>query len=67
MTKDIFKILTARYIGTHNCSVYTLKKKYFKKTFDQSKKWEIKFHELIIGKTIFEIFFDYKAVQHIKN
>ena len=54
MTKDILKILTARYVGTHNGSVHILKKKkYFKKTFDQFKKWEIKFHELIMGKTIF--------------
>ena len=53
MTKDILKILTARYVGTHNGSAHTLKKKYFKKTFNQFKKWEIKFHELIMGKTIF--------------
>jgi hypothetical protein len=57
----IIKIFTARYMGKHNGNVRIIKKKYFKKTQNQLKRWGIKFHKLIMGKPIFDIFVDDKS------
>lgn len=55
------KIFTARYMGKHNENFLLVKKKYFKETFNQLNSWGLKFHELIMGKPIFDIFIDDKA------
>ena len=39
----------------------------FKKTFNQLKKWNLKFHKLIMGKPSFDIFVDDKAFGFKKN
>jgi FMN phosphatase YigB (HAD superfamily) len=57
----IIKIFTARYMGKHNGDIPLIKKKYYKKTIDQLKKWGVKFHELIMGKPVFDIFIDDKS------
>jgi len=57
----IIKIFTARYMGKHSGNVKLIKKKYYKKTFNQIKSWGLKFHELIMGKPIFDLFIDDKA------
>jgi capsule biosynthesis phosphatase len=57
----IIKIFTARYMGKHSGNVKLIKKKYYKKTFNQIKSWGLKFHELVIGKPVFDIFVDDKA------
>lgn len=57
----IIKIFTARYMGKYDGNINIIKKKYYKKTRKQLKKWGIKFHELIMGKPIFDIFVDDKS------
>jgi capsule biosynthesis phosphatase len=58
---NIIKIFTARYMGSHNGNINLINKKYYKKTLKQLKKWELNFHELIMGKPIFDLFVDDKA------
>lgn len=55
------KIFTARYMGKCNGNIKLINKKYYKKTFNQIKGWGLKFHELIMGKPIFDIYVDDKA------
>ncbi len=57
----IIKIFTARYMGKHNGNVKLINKKYYKKTFNQMKNWGLNFHQLIMGKPIFDLFIDDKA------
>jgi hypothetical protein len=57
----IIKIFTARYMGKHNGNVNLIKKKYYQKTYNQITNWGLKFHELIMGKPIFDLFIDDKA------
>lgn len=57
----IIKIFTARYMGKHNGNISQIKKLYYKKTLKQLKSWNLKFHELILGKPIFDYFIDDKA------
>lgn len=57
----IIKIFTARYMGKYNGNINLIKKKYYKKTYNQIQKWGLKFHELIMGKPIFDMFIDDKA------
>jgi hypothetical protein len=58
---NIIKIFTARYMGKHNGDVNLIKKKYFIKTYNQLKSWDLKFHDLIMGKPVYDIFVDDKA------
>ena len=57
----IIKIFTSRYMGKHNGNVNFIRKKYYKITEKQLKKWGLKFHELIFGKPIFDFLIDDKA------
>ena len=57
----IIKIFTARYMGKYNGDLKLINKKYFKKTFKQLNSWGLKFHELIMGKPLFDIYVDDKA------
>tara|TARA_B100001769_G_C22053109_1_gene566081 strand:+ start:302 stop:667 length:366 start_codon:yes stop_codon:yes gene_type:complete len=63
----IIKIFTARYMGTYKENISYIKKKYYKKTFNQLKKWGINFHKLYMGKPSFDIFIDDKALGHTNN
>jgi hypothetical protein len=58
---NIIKIFTARYMGKHNGNIKLINKKYYKKTYIQLKKWGLNFHELIMGKPVFDLFIDDKA------
>ena len=55
------KIFTARYMGRNKENSNLVKKKYYKKTFDQLSQWGIKFHKLIMGKPSYDIFIDDKS------
>jgi hypothetical protein len=48
-------------MGKHNGNVNLIKKKYYRKTYNQITNWGLKFHELIMGKPIFDLFIDDKA------
>ena len=58
----IIKIFTARYMGRNNDNINAAKKQGYKKTYNQLKKWNLKFHKLILGKPSFDIFIDDKAL-----
>lgn len=58
---NIIKIFTSRYMGKYNGNVKLIKKKFYKKTINQLNNWGLKYHELIMGKPIFDIFIDDKA------
>ena len=55
------KIFTAIFMGKSNGIIFAIKKKYYNETFNQLVSWGLKFHELVIGKPVFDIFVDDKA------
>jgi hypothetical protein len=57
----IIKLFTARYMGRYKSNVRLIEKKFYKKTEKQLKDWGLKFHELIMGKPLYDIFVDDKA------
>ena len=61
------KILTARYMGRNNDNIHKAKKQGYKKTFNQLKKWNLKFHKLFLTKPSFDIYIDDKALDFNKN
>ena len=61
------KIFTARYMGSHKEDVNLIKKKFYKKTLYQLKKWGLKFHKLYMGKPSFDIFVDDKSLDFKKS
>lgn len=61
------KIFTSRFMGRNNENVNKAKKNGYKLTINQLKKWNIKFHTLIMGKPSFDIYIDDKAFGFNKN
>ncbi len=61
------KIYTARYMGRSNDKISLAKKKGKAFTEMQLKKWELKYHKLIMGKPSFDILIDDKAIFFKKN
>ena len=61
------KIFTARYMGKFKGNSKKATKYGYKKTFTQLKKWELNFHELILGKPSYDLFIDDKALGFKKN
>lgn len=58
------KIFTSRYMGRNKDSVRKARSQGYKQTFNQLKKWNLKFHKLLLGKPSFDIFVDDKALGH---
>jgi hypothetical protein len=58
----IIKIFTARFMGRSNEDIKVAKKRGYKFTERQLKKWGIKYHKLIFGKPSFDIIIDDKAL-----
>lgn len=56
------KIYTARGINTFNGNVELIYKKLYKFTKEQLIKWNVKHHELIMGKQEYDLLIDDKAV-----
>tara|TARA_B110000027_G_C16082109_1_gene284124 strand:- start:313 stop:669 length:357 start_codon:yes stop_codon:yes gene_type:complete len=54
------KIFTARGMGRSNQNMKLAKKKFAVFTKNQLKKWNIKYHKLILGKPSYDIFVDDK-------
>ena len=63
----MIKILTARYMGRNNENVNKARKQGYKMTFNQLKKWQVKYHKLIFGKPSFDLFVDDKTLFFKKN
>tara|TARA_E500000178_G_scaffold335984_1_gene373481 strand:- start:45 stop:380 length:336 start_codon:yes stop_codon:yes gene_type:complete len=61
------KIFTARYMGRNNDNIVLAKRQGYKKTFNQLKSWNLKFHKLIFGKPTFDLFIDDKSFGFKKN
>ena len=57
----VIKIYTARYMGRSNENQRLAKKKGYKLTKQQLKKWNIKYHKLIMGKASYDLIIDDKA------
>jgi hypothetical protein len=58
----VIKIFTARFMGRSNENVKVAKKKAYKFSANQLKKWGVKYHYLIFGKPSFDIIIDDKAL-----
>ena len=54
-------------MGRNNENINKAKKNGYKLTINQLKKWNIKFHILIMGKPSFDIYIDDKAFGFNKN
>jgi hypothetical protein len=56
------KIFTARFMGRNSENVIQAKRQGFDFTKKQLKKWQVKYHELILGKPSYDIFIDDKML-----
>ena len=63
----IIKIFTARGMGRSKDNVNIAKKKFELRTKKQLKKWNLKYHNLILGKPSYDIFIDDKNLGFKKN
>lgn len=59
-------IFTSRFMGRNNENISKAKKQGFKLTLNQLRKWDIKFHKLIMGKPSYDILIDDKAFRYKK-
>ena len=57
----IIKILTARYMGRTNDNIFKANKLGYKKTYNQLKKWGLKFDKLFLTKPSFDVYIDDKS------
>ena len=55
-------IFTSRYMGRNNDDINKATKQVYKQTFNQLKKWKVKFHELKFGKPSYDVFVDDKSI-----
>ena len=63
----IIKIFTARYMSRYKDNVKLVNKAGYKSTNKQLKKWGLKYHKLIMGKTSYDILIDDKAFGYKNN
>ena len=61
------KIFTARYMGRNNDNIQKAKKQGYSKTYNQLKKWNLKFHRLFLTKPSFDIYVDDKSLDFRKD
>jgi len=64
---DKIIIFTARFMGRSNENIKLAKKKGYKFTYKQLKKWNVKFHKLIFGKPSFDHVVDDKSINFRKD
>ncbi len=60
-------IFTARFMGRSNENIALAKKRGYKFTLNQLKKWNLNFHKLIFGKPSFDYIIDDKCINFKKN
>lgn len=56
------KMFTARFMGRNKDNVKLAYKEGYNSTLRQLKKWDLKFHKLLMGKPSFDILVDDKAL-----
>ena len=61
------KILTARYMGRTDDNLVKANKIGFKRTFNQLKKWGVKFDKLFLTKPSFDVYIDDKSFGYNKT
>ena len=61
------KIFTARFMGRNNDNISKAKKKGYKLTLNQLRKWKLNYHKLIFGKPSFDLYIDDKSLFYKKN
>lgn len=61
------KIFTSRYMGRTNSNTKKAYKLGYLKTSNQLKKWNLKYHELILGKPRYDVIIDDKSIDYNKN
>jgi hypothetical protein len=64
---NIILIFTARFMGRSNDNPVLAKKKGYRLTLSQLRKWRLNFHKLIFGKPSFDIIIDDKSLFFKKN
>ena len=60
-------IFTARYMGRNNENVDMAIKQGFDSTEKQLKKWGVKYHKLIFGKPVYDVYVDDKNFEFKNN
>tara|TARA_B110000093_G_C12708916_1_gene301322 strand:+ start:243 stop:608 length:366 start_codon:yes stop_codon:yes gene_type:complete len=63
----VIKLYTARFMGRNNDNISKAKKQGYKMTETQLKRWKIKYHKLVFGKTSFDLFVDDKSMYFKKK
>jgi len=61
------KIFTSRFMGRNQDNVRKAKKQGYKFTKNQLRKWNLKYHLLIMGKPSFDYMIDDKSLNFNKN
>ena len=61
------KIYTSRYMGRTNSNKKSAIVMGYRNTFNQLKKWNLKFNKLIMGKPRYDVFIDDKNLNFSKN
>lgn len=57
-------IYTARGMGNSNNNLFKSYEKYYSLTETQLKKWNVKYHHLILGKPAGDLYVDDKGINH---
>ena len=60
-------VFTARYMGRNNNDIAKAKAEGYELTVKQLKDWNVKYHELIMGKPSYDIIIDDKAYNYNNN
>jgi len=55
-------LYTARFMGRSNGDAVLAKELGYQFTLDQMKTWRIKFHHLVLGKPVYDIFIDDRSI-----
>tara|TARA_B100000767_G_scaffold241818_1_gene238512 strand:- start:842 stop:1207 length:366 start_codon:yes stop_codon:yes gene_type:complete len=63
----VIKLYTARFMGRNNDNISKAKKQGYEMTKNQLKRWKIKYHKLVFGKTSFDLFIDDKSMYFKKK
>ena len=64
---DKIIVFTARFMGRSNENKTLAKKKGYILTYNQLKKWNVKFHKLIFGKPSYDYIVDDKSINFRKD
>jgi len=65
--KNYIIVFTSRFMGRSKENQNIAKKKGYKFTFNQIKKWGLKFDKLILGKPSYDVFVDDKSLNFQKK